>query len=237
MTGPGTESGSTGTGGWLLAGPPTGSTADGRPVWRVPLADFLAQVRPLYGGPDWSDVVRSMLADPDERERVTTLASIAGAGFRQPVIVDDEDRDVANGMHRVVASVVAGATHVDVTDRYSAIARPQLRIEFALDLPAGRPYADVFEAASSFLWSFPVGADWAETDCLYNADPLIGGYWYWPVDRAGEIVAAMVARAAARGATFEAHVVEAHEFDEDEFDEDEFAFDDEDEDADGGTHG
>ncbi|MGY1753840.1 hypothetical protein [Blastococcus sp. SYSU D01042] len=206
------------TTGRLLAGPATGTTADGRPVWRVPLADFLAQVRPAYGGPDWDDVVRSVLADADERERVGTLAALVPGGFRQPVIVDDEDRALRNGMHRVVATILAGGSHLDVTDRYSTVDRPQLRVEFALELPPAHPYEDVHEAASSFLWSFPVGEEWAETDCMYDADPLIGGYWYWPADRTEDLVAAMTARAAARGAGLRVHVAEPHEPDEEEDD-------------------
>ena len=55
------------TAGWLLVGSATGATSDGRPVWRVPLADVLAQVRTVYGGPDRDDPVRWMLDDADER--------------------------------------------------------------------------------------------------------------------------------------------------------------------------
>jgi hypothetical protein len=205
---------------WLQGQPATAPTADGRAVWRVPLEDFLARIRPVHGRADWDDAKRAMLDDPDERERVSTLASIAPTGFRQPIIVDTEDGEVRNGMHRVVASVVTGMPHVDVTDRYSEIARPQLRIEFALGLPPAHRYEDVFDAAVSVLWSFPVGDDWAETDCIYNADPWIGGYWYWPADRAEELVSAMTARAAARGVTLQVHVVEPHEPEDDEWDDD-----------------
>ena len=75
---------------------------------------------------------------------------------------------------------------------------------------------DVFDAASSFLWSFPVGEQWADTDCIYNADPLIGGYWYWPAERTDDLVEAMNTRAAARGAVLRVHVAEPHEIDDED---------------------
>ncbi len=196
---------------WLLEAPPTGTTTDGRPVWRVPLIDFLAQVRPAYNGPGWDTVLRAMSDDPDEAERVATLAIAAGSGFRQPIILDRDDREVVNGMHRVVATIVAGTAHVDVTDRYADITREQLRIEFELNLPPAHPYDDMADAAVALLWSFPVGEDWAETDCIYGNGPLIGGYWYWPAARADELVAAMTARAATRGATMRVHTGEPHD--------------------------
>ncbi|SDE70174.1 hypothetical protein SAMN05660485_01588 [Blastococcus fimeti] len=201
---------------WLQAQPAVAPTADGRPVWRVPIGDLLARVQPAYGSADWADHRRRMLDDPDERERVTTLAAIAAGGFRQPVILDTEDGRIANGMHRIVASIVAGLPHVDVTDRYSEIERPQLRIEFALGVPPEHRFGDAHDAADSLLWSFPVGDEWAETDTLYNADPLLGGYWYWPADRADELVAEMTSRAAVHGLTFTAHTVEPHSWDEED---------------------
>lgn len=86
-------------------------------TWSMPLADFLERFEPGYGE-DWPSAVDGLVFDPDDAEIITHLVSeLAERGFDEPPQVEHEPVPrVVNGMHRIVAHILSGASTIEVTD-------------------------------------------------------------------------------------------------------------------------
>lgn len=85
-----------------------------------PLARILA-VQPAWGGTCWDQVVAAAMDDPADARVVEVLAEALDrqGQFREPVRVDVDEvsgvERIGNGMHRVVAHIVACNDQVKVT--------------------------------------------------------------------------------------------------------------------------
>jgi hypothetical protein len=170
----------------------------------VPLPTFLATYLPAYFGPGWDDVLVGMLSAESERETVEALrAELSVNGrFNEPVAVESDDK-VADGMHRIVASILAGATHISVTDA-DVPATPAERVEVRFTADLSPELATKYDSATWFaaahLRSFPLEGRWTETASMVSTDGVVSGSWFCPHGLADKLAATLVARAARFGA-------------------------------------
>lgn len=137
-------------------------------VVQVPLKALLSQVRPAYPQSHcWDDTFAYLTGDAIEKAVVDALvlAYQRDGGFREPVVVSDgfefdgEDAvGLANGTHRVVASIIAGAETITVLCRPEQTHEEPLESQdimvVTVTLPAGD--MDIWEQVSQCLRSFPV---------------------------------------------------------------------------------
>lgn len=168
-------------------------------VGDVPIDFFLARIAPAYGEGSWWAAMAAMLADPDELELLCHLGSVleGGGAFHESVVVCDGR--VCNGMHRVVASILAGAATVPVTAE--VLPRPGPWVEVTFTVTSRREDADLFDITAGALRSFPLGGAWVETDVLGGCAGVLTGVWECPAELTGALPTELVRRAAFRGLT------------------------------------
>lgn len=217
--------------------PATNGPADLTHAWEglVPLADVLAHVHPAYG--DTWDGARAMLDGgcPCESETVQRLIGdlTTSGAFREPVRIyvpdgtDPEDTlSIGNGMHRTIATWLAGHTHINVTSR-AGKDEDVARIVFTLAPIEGRTQVggcgcddDDFwpskAEAFGFSWlrSVRVDADtWAESDHMGQRNGAFTGHYYVPEDRISALLEVLTTTAENGGWLFESRDVRYADWD------------------------
>lgn len=160
---------------------------------------FRAQVAPAYGD-TWDQAIGDLCADPGERAVIDELrAALDRDGrFRDPVVVETDDDGtlrVANGMHRVTASVLAGRP-VRWRFGWPAVHEQAEAVDVTFDVPGGLD-DDTFDELTGVLRSFALDEDtWVETDSFSGHRNELSSSWYCPHDRSGDLVDALLARGA-----------------------------------------
>src|SRR4051812_33634796 len=120
----------------------------------MPLTEILAAFRPPAGGETWRTAIPDLLADPDDARIVELLrAELSAHGdFREPIVVEPEDRDVLNGLHRIVAAVLSEHEALDVADTYDDLPEKR-RVQVVL---AAVPVSSALvDRLTRVLFSFP----------------------------------------------------------------------------------
>lgn len=133
-------------------------------TWTMPLVDFLERFEPGYGH-DWPSAIDGLLFDPDDAEIITALvAELTGRGFDQPPQVEyDPEPRVVNGMHRIVAHIVAGVDLIEVTDD------PGPEVGWVVDLKVATTDRDTLMDVMAGRKSFRLDEDhWVEQVSLHS---------------------------------------------------------------------
>lgn len=182
------------------------------------MGELCATFAPAYGGDSWDEATATLLGCPVEADLIRTLAAeLASSGrFERPVVVDLEERCVANGMHRIVAArLTPGAPPLLVTDDLPAGDDGDcLEVFFRASRTDGASLGDdeLFDDLFSRLRSFRLGDRWVEADVFASRGVELSGFWDWPWDDRGTLVAALVERAASAGVVLE--LLRVERFDE-----------------------
>ena len=166
----------------------------------VPIDFFLARIAPAYGDGSWWAAMAAMLADPDELELLCHLGAVleGGGAFHEPVVVCDGR--VSNGMHRVVASILAGAATVPVTADPLPWPGPWTEVTFTVTRGTDED-DDFFDITWGALRSFPLCGAWVETDAFGGSAEVVTGVWECPAELTDALPAELARRAALRGLT------------------------------------
>lgn len=204
----------------------------------VALDQVLRHSLPAYGGDTWSQALSELCLSPGELELVerlaaelaVRLAADPAATFDFPVVLqftDPSDWDaqdeatygprptlptVRNGMHRLAAYVLAGASHVlvalrpspEVPDWGDPSDPPLVLVRARLHVVD----SDVLEFSTEWLRSFRLADDvWVETDGTNVDGDVCEWLFHCPHDQKDALAGALVRRAAEHGAMLD--VVEA----------------------------
>lgn len=144
----------------------------------VHIDEFFASVAPLDWYRDWSHALDTLCSDRLERRIVDTLAGelTTHGRFREPVRVTDSE--LANGYHRLCATVVATAAgtwdgHLEVWVEDDEHPDPAwddnteiLEFDYQLDSSANLTHDDICDVFFSAARSLRIDAHtWAEADC------------------------------------------------------------------------
>jgi len=170
---------------------------------RLPLIELTARYKPAHGDLPWTELVDYFRNYPDEWETVTTLAAVLERGerFREPIRLDAADLRVANGMHRIAASLLTSATDIDVTFE-DPVSVPEdyviVELRAWLNNAMVEDYEDTFDFVTSHLRSFPIGDHWAETDDISCVSGVVRAKWWCRGVTPDELVAALIQRARLR---------------------------------------
>ncbi|AEV85329.1 hypothetical protein ACWT_4309 [Actinoplanes sp. SE50] len=167
-------------------------------VRRVTLAEILSFYRPAVGGDTWEQAIPDLLADPDDARIVDLLRSelVAHGDFAEPIVVDQQDRDILNGMHRIAAAVLNRQSALDVADTYADL--PEKRRVLVV-LGAEALSAAVVDRLTKVLWSFPFAGGWTNCDVMFPGDGRVSGWWHCPDGRDRALGDELVIRAAEAG--------------------------------------
>jgi hypothetical protein len=164
----------------------------------MPLREVLATYRPPVGGDTWKKAIPDLLADADDARIVDLLrAELQEHGdFREPIVVEPAERDVLNGLHRIVAAVLSEHGALDVADTYEDLPQKR-RIQIVL---AARPVtAALVDRLTKVLFSFPFGGGWTNCDLLFPGDADLTGWWNCPAGLDERLGEELIGRAAAAG--------------------------------------
>ncbi len=146
---------------------------------RVDLGAFMDRYAPAYGPSSWPESIAELLRDSSDLEVVMQLVADlrADGRFRQPIVVDVEERQVLNGMHRIAAAHLAEVPTIEVdTEHVDHDAGGWLvAVRFRLEPAAGQAIDPADPAflgwASSWLRSVRVtGRAWATADIMSVVD-------------------------------------------------------------------
>ncbi|WP_436534092.1 hypothetical protein [Actinoplanes sp. HUAS TT8] len=166
-------------------------------VRRMPLTEILATYRPPAGGDTWKRAIPDLLADPDDARIVDLLRAelVAHGDFREPIVVEPQERDVLNGLHRIAAALLSKQEALDVTDTYDDLPEKR-RVAIAL---AGPVTAALVDRLTKVLFSFPFEGGWTNCDMLFPGDDRVTGWWHCPAGLDERLGEELVSRAAAAG--------------------------------------
>ncbi|MFC3990079.1 hypothetical protein [Actinoplanes siamensis] len=164
----------------------------------MPLPEILATYRPPAGGDTWERAIPDLLADPDDARVVELLrAELAAYGdFREPIVVEPAERDILDGLHRIVAAVLTEHAALDVADTYEDLPERR-RIRVVLAVP-GLTSAAV-DRLATVLRSFPLAGDWTTCDLLLPGDGQVTGWWTCPAGLDERLGAELASRATEAG--------------------------------------
>jgi hypothetical protein len=84
---------------------------------RMNLRQLTRDFRAAEPFPTWAETTAYFLSDPAELALVDELrrALVRDGCFREPVVLDLEEREICNGRHRVVAALLEGAPDIACT--------------------------------------------------------------------------------------------------------------------------
>lgn len=178
---------------------PTADADGGGAVTWMPLAELLELVGPAYGGESWEAALDLLAEDPVEAATVDALRDeLRAAGrFEAPVVIDRAGGIVANGMHRIAASVAEGAARIAVTEDYGA-ERDEDWVEISFTV-AGARSDETDDLVVSALRSFTADGHWTETNAMGSVGNIFTGDWHWPGRDEAVLGEALIARARAWG--------------------------------------
>ncbi|SNS25446.1 hypothetical protein SAMN06264365_112179 [Actinoplanes regularis] len=164
----------------------------------MPLQEILATYRPPVGGDTWKEAIPDLLADPDDARIVELLrAELTRHGdFREPIVVEPQDRDILNGLHRIAAAVLHEHDGLDVTDTFDDLP-PRRRV--VVVLAAGAVNSTVVDRLTKILWSFPFAGGWTNCDLMFPGDAEVTGWWHCPEGLDAALGDELVVRAADEG--------------------------------------
>lgn len=174
------------------------------PSWRgpVPLSAVLTHMSPAYGD-SWEKVLPELWSSDPDAAVVEELARelLADGRFRFPIHVDVEDGRVANGMHRVAATVLAGHDTIEVTDVPAA--SHEECVHLVMQIAAVPDDLDALTDALDRLRSFPLADTWVESDVYGLFGDVLDTEYYCPHRLAGALVDHLTAGLASVGARAE----------------------------------
>jgi hypothetical protein len=183
-------------------------------VLNYPLSRFLIDIAtPL--GTSWRTEIAKLISDPIEFATITTLGQqlAADGAFLEPVVVDTQTGVIQNGMHRVTAAVLAGASTITVTDEficdYSEI------IEAVFTLQADSPTEDEVDDVCAIIRSFQCTDHWVTTDVIsVRASHHFSTAYYCHSEHANSLADDLMARTASYGYVITRPTVTAYDLDD-----------------------
>jgi hypothetical protein len=176
----------------------------------MPLAEILSAYRPAFGGETWARAIPDMLSDADDARIVELLRAelTAHGDFREPIVVEPGERDVLDGMHRIVAAALSEHDALHVTDDYLDL--PEKR-RVQVVLAAAAVTSAVVDRLAKVLGSFPFAGTWTNCDLMLPGADQVTGWWHCPPgldDRLGEELVNRAAEAGFRLSLFSVSAVE-----------------------------
>lgn len=182
----------------------------------VPLTGLLAHTRPAYGGRTWAGAISTLMTYPDWARIVTDLIEdiTDGRPMQEPVrVARRRGQRVLNGMHRIAAHAIAGATSIKATSAQDPtvleIVELQLRLVPVTDAARAflqNPDGGLCEALM-LLRSLRAGEVWASADGIGTSGGIGSCAYYVPHAHRDELVRAVTARAAELGYAVHLHDV------------------------------
>lgn len=173
----------------------------------IPLVGLLAHTRPAYGGRTWPAAVSNMMADEVFSKVVHDLLADMDADvpIREPVSVQRRrGQRICNGMHRIVAHVLAGRSTILASTADSSAPLEVVEMQATL---VGRTTAaqatlagvDYVMDAWMPMMSMPVGQVWAEPAYMSSVNGNATIAWYVPHAAVDCLVSAVRDRASDSG--------------------------------------
>lgn len=184
----------------------------------IKIVDILARYSPAFAD-TWADAFATLNDSPSDREVIDALlkALKSHGGFREPIVLDNDEMSICNGMHRIAASVEAGMETIATVDEYPPPVYDGQVLDLTFKITHGnatdpqrsttdRQAAD--EAADwAHAWLSSMRLDentWANCDGLGGTTSpgpgaTVSGTWYVEHARANDLVAMVRARATAAG--------------------------------------
>lgn len=178
--------------------------SSGQGEWDVPTQVFLERYAPAYPeGVTWTEAIASLLASDADADVVTSLrADLRAWGrFRNPVRVDTDELEVADGMHRVAATVLESMVSIRVAPAGFVSDDAQVDLEYRIVIKdktgMTAPTWDEFSMDAAFGWlrSLPLGDRWATCPSMGFGDGTLSGTWFTPTHLLGSLPAALEDRA------------------------------------------
>jgi hypothetical protein len=168
--------------------------------------EVLESFSPAYCD-SWPEVIEYLTSDPYESKVVASLVKVLGEGgrFTQPIRLDQTNRMVGNGMHRLVAAQIAGLDEIDVVFTDSPESEC-MEVSFECVPSTDETFDVIIGVLRSFAWP-PGRADvqgapvWVEAVVMGSSNGRFSLMYDIPFQFAGQLVTVLSERLAVEDLT------------------------------------